>query len=723
MIERSLSKVKGVKEANVNLATSKANITYDPSISTRKDLEAAIDRTGYKASKVGEDHHNHQEMLREQEIKSLRPKIIVGAVVGLLILWGSFPGLIETAPEFLKNFYVQLAIATPVQFWAAWQFYKSTAKALKHRNANMDTLIAIGTLVAYLYSAVITFLPDLFMNLGAEIMPYFDVSVVVITLILLGRYLEAIAKKRTSQAIKNLMSLQAKTARVVRDGRTLDLPIDQVIKGDHIVVRPGEKIPVDGKIIEGSSAVDESMVTGESMPSTKKVGDQVIGATLNKSGSFTFVAEKVGSETMLSQIIKLVEDAQGSKAPIQRLADVVSSYFVPIVIMIAIATFVVWYVFGPNPNVTYALLNMVTVLIVACPCAMGLATPTAIMVGTGRGAEKGILVKNAEALETAHKVTAIIFDKTGTLTNGQPVLTDVVAWGKSEQEVLAAAAAVESSSEHPLGMAIVDGAKSKDIKISKPTNFDSIPGKGVYADIDDVTVVIGNRAMLLDQKIEITDEQEQALEQKETEGKTAMLVAINGKTAGIVAVADTLRPTSKDAVDQLQKLGLKVFMITGDNKRVAEAIAREVGVKPENVLSDVLPQHKENEVRKLQKAGYHVAMVGDGINDAPALAAADNGIAMGSGTDVAIEAADITLINKDLRSIAAAIQLSRKTMRTIKMNLVWAFGYNTLLVPVAAGVLFPVWGILLNPIFASLAMAASSISVVLNSLLLKKSKI
>jgi P-type Cu+ transporter len=723
MIERSLSKVKGVKEANVNLATSKANITYDPSISTRKDLEAAIDRTGYKASKVGEDHHNHQEMLREQEIKSLRPKIIVGAVVGLLILWGSFPGLIETAPEFLKNFYVQLAIATPVQFWAAWQFYKSTAKALKHRNANMDTLIAIGTLVAYLYSAVITFLPDLFMNLGAEIMPYFDVSVVVITLILLGRYLEAIAKKRTSQAIKNLMSLQAKTARVVRDGRTLDLPIDQVIKGDHIVVRPGEKIPVDGKIIEGSSAVDESMVTGESMPSTKKVGDQVIGATLNKSGSFTFVAEKVGSETMLSQIIKLVEDAQGSKAPIQRLADVVSSYFVPIVIMIAIATFVVWYVFGPNPNVTYALLNMVTVLIVACPCAMGLATPTAIMVGTGRGAEKGILVKNAEALETAHKVTAIIFDKTGTLTNGQPVLTDVVAWGKSEQEVLAAAAAVESSSEHPLGMAIVDGAKSKDIKISKPTNFDSIPGKGVYADIDDVTVVIGNRAMLLDQKIEITDEQEQALEQKETEGKTAMLVAINGKTAGIVAVADTLRPTSKDAVDQLQKLGLKVFMITGDNKRVAEAIAREVSVKPENVLSDVLPQHKENEVRKLQKAGYHVAMVGDGINDAPALAAADNGIAMGSGTDVAIEAADITLINKDLRSIAAAIQLSRKTMRTIKMNLVWAFGYNTLLVPVAAGVLFPVWGILLNPIFASLAMAASSISVVLNSLLLKKSKI
>lgn len=722
-IERSLSKVKGVKEANVNLATGKATITYDQTLSQRKELDAAIDRTGYIAVKEGEAHHNHQEMMREQEIKSLRPKIIAGTIVGLLILWGSFPGLIETAPELLKNFYVQLIIATPIQFWAAWQFYKSTLKALRHRNANMDTLISIGTVVAYLYSAIITFMPDLFMSIEAEIMPYFDVSVVVITLILLGRYLEAVAKKRTSQAIKNLISLQAKTARVIRNGETIDLPIDQVVKGDHIVVRPGEKIPVDGKIIDGTSAVDESMVTGESIPSTKKVGDQVIGATLNKSGSFTLLAEKVGSETMLAQIIKLVEDAQGSKAPIQRMADMVSSYFVPIVIMVAIATFVVWYAFGPNPNLTYALLNMVTVLIIACPCAMGLATPTAIMVGTGRGAEKGILVKNAESLETAHKVNAIIFDKTGTLTNGQPVLTDVIAWKKSEQEVLVAAASVESLSEHPLAAAIVEGAKSKNISLSKPIKFDSVSGKGVSAVVEDNTVVVGNRAMLLDQKIIVSPEQEKILQQKESEGKTAMLVAINGQAAGIVAVADTLRPTSKEAVNQLMQLGLRVFMITGDNRRVAEAIAKEVGINPGNVLSDVLPQNKESEVRKLQRDGFHVAMVGDGINDAPALAAADNGIAMGSGTDVAIEAADITLINKDLRSVASAIQLSRKTMGTIKMNLVWAFGYNTLLVPVAAGVLFPIWGILLSPIFASAAMAASSISVVLNSLLLKRSRI
>ncbi len=722
-IERSLSKVKGVKEANVNLATGKATVTYDQTLSQRKDLDAAIDRTGYKAVDEGKAHHNHQEMMREQEIKSLRPKIIAGTIAGLLILWGSFPGLIETAPELLKNFYVQLIIATPIQFWAAWQFYKSTLKALRHRNANMDTLIAIGTLVAYLYSAIITFMPDLFMSIEAEIMPYFDVSVVVITLILLGRYLEAVAKKRTSQAIKNLMGLQAKTARVIRNGETIDLPIDQVVKGDYIVVRPGEKVPVDGKIIEGTSAVDESMVTGESMPSTKKVGDQVIGATLNKSGSFTLLAEKVGSETMLAQIIKLVEDAQGSKAPIQRMADVVSSYFVPIVIMIAIATFVVWYAFGPNLNLTYALLNMVTVLIIACPCAMGLATPTAIMVGTGRGAEKGILVKNAESLETAHKVNAIIFDKTGTLTNGQPVLTDVIAWEKSEQEVLAAAASVESLSEHPLATAIVEGAKSKNINLSKPMKFDSVSGKGVSAVVEENTVAVGNRAMLLDQKIIVSPEQEKILQQKESEGKTAMLVVINGQATGVVAVADTLRPTSKEAVNQLMQLGLKVFMITGDNRRVAEAIAKEVGIDPGNVLSDVLPQNKESEVRKLQRDGFHVAMVGDGINDAPALAAADNGIAMGSGTDVAIEAADITLINKDLRSVASAIQLSRKTMGTIKMNLVWAFGYNTLLVPVAAGILFPIWGILLSPIFASAAMAASSISVVLNSLLLKRSRI
>ncbi len=722
-IERSLSKVKGVQEANVNLATGKATVTYDQTHATRQDLEAAVDRTGYKAVPAGSEHPDHQAMMREQEIKTLRPKIIAGIVAGLLILWGSFPGLMETAPELLKNVYVQLVIATPIQFWAAWQFYKSTWKALLHRSANMDTLIALGTLVAYLYSAYIAFFPDTFAKLDVEVMPYFDVSVIVITLILLGRYLEAIAKKRTSQAIKKLMSLQAKTARVIRAGKEIDLPIEQVVKGDHILVRPGEKIPVDGKVVDGQSSIDESMVTGESIPSTKKVGDLVIGATLNKTGSFTLVAEKVGSETMLAQIIKLVEDAQGSKAPIQRLADTVSSYFVPIVMMIAIATFVLWYVVGPSPAMTYALLNMVTVLIIACPCAMGLATPTAIMVGTGRGAEKGILIKDAEALETAHKVSAIVFDKTGTLTNGQPILTDVVAWSVDEKVLLALAASVESLSEHALASAIVDGAKDRKLGLSKTSEFNALSGQGVTANVNGQAVLIGNRKLLSENQISLSGKQIAELERLENEGKTAMLVAINQKASGIVAVADTLRPTSKQAIKELTDLGLEIFMITGDNRRVAEAIAKEVGIKPRNVLAEVLPQDKEGEIRKLQHKGFHVAMVGDGINDAPALAAADNGIAMGSGTDVAIEAADITLINKDLRSLTSAIRLSRKTMGTIRMNLVWAFGYNILLIPVAAGILFPTWGILLSPIFASAAMAASSISVVLNSLLLKRVRI
>ncbi len=723
MIERSLSKVPGVSEANVNLATGKATVTYDPTIAIRPHLENAINSTGYKAVKPEDAHHDHQEMMREREIKVLRPKIIIGTIAGLIILWGSFPGLVDTAPEIVKNPFFQLILATPIQFWAAWQFYQSTWKALIHRSANMDTLIALGTLVAYFYSAFITFFPSSLGSLGVEVMPYFDVAVIVITLILLGRYLEAIAKRRTGQAIKKLMSLQAKTARVIRDDRELDLPIEQVVHGDKIVVRPGEKIPVDGKIIEGSSSIDESMVTGESIPTTKKISDAVIGATLNKTGSFTFVAEKVGDETLLAQIIKLVEEAQGSKAPIQRLADTVSAYFVPIVIMVAIATFVIWYILGPTPSLTYALLNMVTVLIVACPCAMGLATPTAIMVGTGRGAEKGILIKNAESLETAHKVTAIVFDKTGTLTNGEPVLTNNVAWGIDEDELLRITAAVEKLSEHSLATAIVKDAEEKKLELTQARDFEAISGHGVKAKVSNDLVVIGNRKLFEREKIDLTHEQEASLEALEAEGKTAMLVGINNRAAGILAVADTLRPTSKEAIKELRQLGLQVFMITGDNRRVAEAIGREVGIAPENVLAEVLPQDKESEIRKLQQKGLHVAMVGDGINDAPALAAADNGIAMGSGTDVAIEAADITLINKDLRSLATAIRLSRKTMSTIKMNLVWAFGYNTLLIPVAAGLLFPIWGILLSPIFASAAMALSSISVVLNSLLLKRSRI
>lgn len=723
MIERSLKKVAGVAQANVNLATGQATVTHDPATSTRADLEAAVNRTGYKAVKPGGEGHDHQAMMREQELKSLRPKIAVGAVVGLLVMWGSLPGLMEIAPPIIRNPLFQLILATPIQIWVGWQFYQSTWKSLIHRSANMDTLIALGTSVAYLYSAFIVIFPQALSGLGVEVAPYFDVSVLVITLILLGRYLEAVAKSKTSQAIKKLMGLQAKTARVVRDGQTVDLPIDQVVHGDKILVRPGEKVPVDGTIVDGSSSVDESMVTGESIPSSKQVGDKVIGATINKTGSFTLVAEKIGSETVLAQIIKLVETAQGSKAPIQRLVDLISSYFVPIVIMIAIATFVAWYVFGPSPELTYALLNMVTVLIIACPCAMGLATPTAIMVGTGRGAEHGILIKNAESLETAYKVNAIVFDKTGTLTNGEPVVTDIVAWTQTENELLALAATVESLSEHSLATAIVKATQDKKLPVSQATKFEAISGHGVRADVGRDRVVIGNRKLFGQEKIILSADQQQAIERLEAGGKTAMLVAINNQAAGIVAVADTLRPTSPQAVKELARLGLKVYMITGDNRRVAEAIAKEAGIPAENILAEVLPQDKEAEIRRLQKQGLHVAMVGDGINDAPALAAADNGIAMGSGTDVAIEAADITLINKDLRTIATAIRLSRKTMGTIKLNLIWAFGYNTLLIPVAAGVLFPIWGVLLSPIFASAAMAASSISVVLNSLLLKRVRI
>lgn len=723
LIERSLKKVPGVREANLNLISGQARVVYDPTQATRHQLEEAISQTGYRPVKNEDAHHDHQEMSREKELKILWLKIILGALAGVLVLWGGLPGLRETAPVWLRNFYLQLIIATPIQFWAAWPFYQSTWKSLIRRSANMDTLIALGTLVAYFYSAFIAFFPDVLGSLGVEAVPYFDVSVIVITLILLGRYLEAIAKRRTSQAIRKLISLQARTALVIRDGREVDLPIDQVVRGDKIVVRPGEKIPVDGKIVEGSSSVDESMVTGESMPASKKVGDTVIGATINKTGSFTFVAEKVGQETMLAQIIKLVEEAQGSKAPIQKLVDTVSFYFVPIVIIIAIATFVIWYVVGPNPAVTYAILNAVTVLIIACPCAMGLATPTAIMVGTGLGAERGILIKNAESLETAHKVRAIVFDKTGTLTNGQPVLTDLVSFSGSREELLAVTAAVESRSEHALASAIVEAAKSRQLNLEKAIDFEAVSGHGVRARVGQDRVVIGNRKLLEREKITLTADSLLELERLEVGGKTAILVGINGRLSGIVAVADTLRLSAAEAVKELRQLGLKVLMITGDNRRVAEAIAKEAGIEANDVLAEVLPQDKEGEIRKLQHRGLRVAMVGDGINDAPALAAADNGMAMGSGTDVAIEAADITLINKDLRSLAAAIRLSRKTMRTIKMNLVWAFGYNALLVPVAAGILYPFWGTLLNPIFASAAMAASSISVVLNSLLLKRSKI
>lgn len=715
-LEGSLSKVPGVSRANVNLATEKATVDYDPAQVTDQHLASAVANVGYQARITEEVQSEDSEKAeRQQEMKQLKTKVIVSLILGVFILWGSFPGLMNTAPGILRNFWVQLVLALPVQFWAGFSFYRAAVVSIKHRTANMDTLVALGTTVAFAYSTVVVFFPHIIASIGIHAEPYFDVSTIIIGLILLGRYFEARAKAGTSEAIKKLIGLQAKTARVVRDGKELDIPINEVVIGDIIRVRPGEKVPVDGVIVEGESSIDESMVTGESIPVDKTKGDTVVGATINKTGTFTFKATKVGADTMLAQIIKLVEEAQGSKAPIQRLADLVSSYFVPIVIMLALATFVVWYDVGPQPAFLFAILNTVAVLIIACPCAMGLATPTAIMVGTGKGAEHGILIKDAESLETAHKITTVVFDKTGTLTKGKPEVTDVV--GDKPDEVLQVAASIEEGSEHSLAESIVAEAKKRNLNRSLVSKFKAIPGHGVEGVIENKRIVLGNRRLMTKENITI-QEKEQEIERLESEGKTVMLLAVENKLAGLIAVADTLKDSAAEGITALKKLGVEAVMITGDNERTAQAIAKQVGI--DRVLAEVLPDQKEAEVRKLQAQGKKVAMVGDGINDAPALAVADVGIAMGTGTDVAIEAADITLINKDLRSVAKAIELSRKTMKTIKLNLIWAFGYNVILIPVAMGVLYPMWGILMNPIFASAAMALSSISVVGNSLLLKK---
>jgi len=716
--ERALKKTPGVTDAVVNLATANATVTYDADNCTPEQLAKSIEKTGYKLDLV-EKSEDIRDQEKQKELKALKIKVIVSLAFGSLIFWGSFPGIMNTAPWFLKNFFVQLILATPIQFWAGLEFYRATIPALKHRTANMDTLVALGTTVAFIYSAFVTFFPGVIIRLGLDPMPYFDVAVIVIGLILLGRYIEAKAKIGTSGAIKKLIGLQAKTARIIREGKELDISIDQVLIGDVIRVRPGEKIPVDGEILEGESSVDESMITGESIPVDKAKGDSVVGATINKSGTFMYKAMKVGSDTMLSQIIKLVEEAQGSKAPIQRLADTVSSYFVPIVIMLAFATFGIWYIFGGESAFIFAILNTVAVLIIACPCAMGLATPTAIMVGTGKGAEHGILIRDAESLEIAHKIKTVIFDKTGTLTNGKPEVTDIISVNDSKKnEVLRLAASIEKGSEHSLADAIIKKAEEEKINLVSVSKFKAIAGHGIEGIVGKEHIYFGNRRLMDREKVVILKQVQDDMEKLEAEGKTVMMLSLGDKLIGLIAVADTVKETAGKGVKALQNLGIEVVMITGDNKRTAEAIAKSVGI--DRVLAEVLPDQKEAEVRKLQSEGKKVAMVGDGINDAPALAAADIGIAMGTGTDVAIEAADITLINKDLQSVASAITLSKKTMRTIKLNLFWAFGYNIVLIPVAMGVLFPFFGILLSPIFASVAMATSSISVVGNSLFLKK---
>jgi len=725
-VESALNGLDGVVKAGVNFATERATVQYIPGTVSLNDFKKAVTDAGYEILDTGgvekQDVVDQERAAREAEFQKLKRKFVSGLVlvvpVFLLAYWNTLGlGRLYSLNREV-GFFLQLLFQTPIQFWVGWQFYSGAWKSAKHGSADMNTLIAVGTSAAYLYSVLAMFLPNLFSAQGLMAEVYFDTAGAIIVLILLGRLLEARAKGQTSEAIKKLIGLQAKTARVVRDGREEDIPVEDVGIGDRVVVRPGEKIPVDGIIKEGHSAVDESMVTGESIPVEKHAGDEVIGATINKTGTFQFEAVKVGKDTMLSQIIKMVEEAQGSKPPIARLADIIAGYFVPAVIGIAIVTFGIWYFLGPAPALTYAVLNFVAVLIIACPCALGLATPTSIMVGTGKGAESGVLIRGGEALETAHKLRAIVLDKTGTLTEGKPSVTDVAAFdGFTEEEILRYSASAEKGSEHPLGEAIVNRAMEKNLALISPEKFNAIAGHGIEATIEGKSMLLGNLKLMRDREVPISTLEKKA-DAFSRQGKTPMFVAVDQKPAGIVAVADTLKENSKATVAALHSMGIEVAMITGDNKRTAEAIAEQIGI--DRVLAEVLPDGKADEVKKLQAEGKKVAMVGDGINDAPALAQADVGIAIGTGTDVAIESADITLISGDLKGVLTAIVLSRATIRNIKQNLFWAFAYNSILIPVAAGVLFPFFGILLNPIFAAAAMGLSSVTVVSNALRLRR---
>jgi P-type Cu+ transporter len=732
-VERALEKVPGVLEASVNLANESGTVEYLVGEVEPRDLEKAIEGAGYG---VVREEDSSVENSHEREYRKLKSNFLLAAVLTALILLGSLPhmlGLMLPIPTGWLNLAL-LFLATPVQFWAGWRFYRGAWGALKHWQANMNTLVVMGTSAAYLYSVVATLAPGLFAAETADV--YFDTSALIITLILLGRLLEARAKGRTNEAIKKLVGLQAKTARVMRDGEEVDVPVENVESGDVLVVRPGEKIPVDGWVLSGESAVDESMITGESIPVTKREGDGVIGATMNTSGSFRFEATKVGEDTALHRIMRMVEEAQGSKAHIQRLADRISAVFVPAVIGVAAATFLVWLMFGPEPALTFALLNTVAVLIIACPCAMGLATPTSIMVGTGKGAEAGILIKGGEALEGAHKLDTVVLDKTGTLTRGEPQLTDVVVKnGISEEGLLRLVASAERTSEHPLGEAIVRGAKDHGLPLAEADMFEAVSGGGIRARVEGREVLVGSRRFLSEASVSEDGLLPEA-EELTREGKSPIFVAVDGRPAGLVAVADVVRDEAREAVGRLHGLGLEVAMLTGDNRRTAEAIARKLGI--DRVVAEVRPEDKSNEVKRLQAEGKQVGMVGDGINDAPALAQADVGIAIGTGTDVAMEAADLTLISGDVRGVARAIGLSKATVRNIKQNLFWAFAYNVALIPVAAGILYPLFsegsvpGILspvfgeygfLNPVLAAAAMALSSVTVISNALRLRRVKI
>ena len=722
LITKKLSKEPGVKYTNVNLTTERATVEYDENVINEQKIIDDIKSLGYGAEIHGQrmmnrsvhgghsDEYSSADYEKEKREKNLKKQrnlflfslifAIPAFLIGMVFMWIGI--------EIPYSGYILFALATPVQFIVGWGIYKSAFGALRNKTANMDSLIALGTSAAYFYSVYVIF----FLPMGDQ---YFEAAAVLITFVMLGRYLEAIAKGKTSEAIGKLMNLSPKIATVIRNGKEMKIPVDNVVVGDIVIVKPGEKIPVDGVIIEGSSAIDESMITGESMPVEKKKGDTVIGATINKHGSFKFKATKVGANTTLSLIIKLIEDAQGKKAPIQRFADKISAYFVPVVIGIAILAFSIWY-FVVGMSFSFSLIIAVSVLVIACPCALGLATPTAIMVGTGKGAEKGILIKGGDALETAHKLYAVVFDKTGTLTQGKPQVTDIVSMGKmSENDILKIAASIEKNSEHPLAQSIVLKAGEKKIKLENVRNFKAVPGHGVEGNIGKKKIIVG-KPEYARRLGKIDDSQIKSLEE---DGKTVVVLLVNRKVEGIIAIADVVREDSIKAVKELQKQKIFVYMITGDNQRTANAIAKQIGVK--HVIAEVLPEDKAKEVKKLQKKGK-VAMVGDGINDAPALAQADIGIAIGSGTDVAMETGNIVLMNNSTLDVVKAIKLSRITISKIKQNMFWALFYNSLGIPIAAGLLYPSTGWLLSPIIAGGAMALSSVSVVLNTLLMKRKK-